>query len=495
MLNKKDMKNLGRGVAFLLPNILGFATFVLVPLFLSLYMAFSNWDLVQHNMFKDESIRLIGFSNFTQLFSSEDFWRFLGNTLFFMMGIPFGIAGSLLFAILLCQDFKSKKASGIKFILLGAILCTTVVVLSLMGMGASAFTIVLAGLFGLVVIGGMVGGSSVYRTLFYTPHFTAGVATFILWKKLYSPYSGPVNNVLTPLLDGVTTFVRSLPVGADTLLQCICLLLAVALFLVMIQRLIGQWGDAEAGISSIVLSVLVIALPLLCGAMWMDSTLLSLALIVSILCGLIWLVRSMTVKARLEESATWAGFGTNFMLSAFVMVLGFSLVGLSLVASSIQVMASTPDGLQPPNWLTDYHWAKPALIMMSLWAAVGSNNMILYLAGLTGIPQDFYEAAEMDGAGPFAKFWYITWPQLAPVTFFIVVMSVIHGLQGGFEMARAMTNGGPAGATTTLSYFVYEEGFQTGRLGFASAVAWTLFFLVFVITIFNTRFGNRYVND
>jgi len=89
----------------------------------------------------------------------------------------------------------------------------------------------------------------------------------------------------------------------------------------------------------------------------------------------------------------------------------------------------------------------------------------------------------------------VTWPQLAPTTFFIVVMATIYGLQGGFEMARTMTEGGPAGATTTLSYFIYTEGFETGRLGFASAVAWALFVLVFAITLFNWTFGNRYTND
>jgi multiple sugar transport system permease protein len=74
-------------------------------------------------------------------------------------------------------------------------------------------------------------------------------------------------------------------------------------------------------------------------------------------------------------------------------------------------------------------------------------------------------------------------------------MGMIGGLQGGFEMARVMTNGGPAGQTTTLAYYIYTEGFETGRLGYASAVSWTLFLLVLVVTLFNWKFGNRYVND
>jgi multiple sugar transport system permease protein len=74
-------------------------------------------------------------------------------------------------------------------------------------------------------------------------------------------------------------------------------------------------------------------------------------------------------------------------------------------------------------------------------------------------------------------------------------MGIIHGLQGGFEMARVMTLGGPAGSTTTLSYFIYIEGFETGRLGYASAAAWVLFALVFILSLLNFRFGNRGTND
>ncbi len=132
---------------------------------------------------------------------------------------------------------------------------------------------------------------------------------------------------------------------------------------------------------------------------------------------------------------------------------------------------------------------------MAFWAAIGSNNMLLYLAGLSNVPGELYEASDIDGASRLQQFWNVTWPQLAPTTFFILVMSTIAGLQGGFEMARVMTEGGPAGATTTLSYFIYQEGFATGRLGYASAVAWALFVLVFSVTLFNWKFGNQYVND
>jgi multiple sugar transport system permease protein len=157
--------------------------------------------------------------------------------------------------------------------------------------------------------------------------------------------------------------------------------------------------------------------------------------------------------------------------------------------------AAAVAGIPAPDWLADYGWAKPALIIMTLWAAIGSNNMILYLAGLSSIPPELYEAADIDGASAPQRFWNITWPQLAPVTFFIAIMSIISGLQGGFEMARAMTLGGPAGSTTTLAYYIYTEGFENGRMAYASAVAWALFALVFILSVFNFRYGNRHVND
>ena len=121
--------------------------------------------------------------------------------------------------------------------------------------------------------------------------------------------------------------------------------------------------------------------------------------------------------------------------------------------------------------------------------------MLLYLAGLSSVQPELYEAASIDGASRWQTFRNVTWPQLAPVTFFIVVMAVIGGLQGGFEMAKAMTNGGPAGATTTLSFFIYEEGFESGRLGYASAAAWLLFLLIFTATLVNWRFGNERTGD
>lgn len=135
--------------------------------------------------------------------------------------------------------------------------------------------------------------------------------------------------------------------------------------------------------------------------------------------------------------------------------------------------------------------ARDAIIYMGIWAGIGGGNMLLYLAALSNVPPELLEAAELDGAGRWQSFWQVTWPQLAPTTFFIVVMSTIGGLQGGFEQARVMTQGGPAGTTTTLAYYIYQKAFEQFQIGYASAVAWVLFAIVFTVTVLQWRFGNK----
>ena len=151
-------------------------------------------------------------------------------------------------------------------------------------------------------------------------------------------------------------------------------------------------------------------------------------------------------------------------------------------------------GIEGPKWLQSVAWAKPALMLMGFWTAVGGYNMILYLAALKNVPLDLYEAADIDGANRWQKFWAITWPMVSPTTFFIFTMSIIGGLQGGFEQAIVMTGGGPAGATTTISYYIYNHAIAWNHMGYAAAIAWVLFAAVFVVTMLNWRFGGKIVH-
>ena len=281
------------------------------------------------------------------------FWHYFHNTLYLMIGIPFSIAGSLALAMLMTDDLRFSK---IKQRAIGAGLCLVCGALTMLilwaGLGSPNLAF-LAGVFWFVAAAGMGFGIVAFRTIFYVPQFTAGVALMLLWKALYRPDTGPISTIATGLL-----------------------------------RMVGSSAEA-------------------------------------------------------------------------------------------------------PAWLADATWAKPALMFMGFWVAVGGTNMILYLAALSNVPRDLVDAAEVDGAGRWARFRHVIWPQLAPTTFFISIMSVIGGLQGGFEQARVMTLGGPEGATTTLAYYVYNKGFEDLDLGYAAAISWVLFAVIFVATAINWKFGKE----
>lgn len=304
---------------FLLPNFLGFAVFTAGPVLFSLVVSFSNWNLQRTVPFG-----WIGLGNFVELMHDTQFWLYFINTLYLMLGMPIAIAGSLALAVLLSQRLR---------------------------------------------------GIVVYRTLFYLPSITSGVALMILWKALYNPDFGPINAAINAVSEALGLKVKA-----------------------------PEW-------------------------------LLSTA----------------------------------------------NLLGLEVEQVRVSVKQF---GLG----------ARDALIIMGIWIAIGGNNMLLYLAALTNVPQELIEAAQLDGAGKWSVFRNVTWPQLAPTTFFIVVMSFIGGLQGGFEQARVMTGGGPAGTTTTLAYYIYTKAFEEFQIGYASAISWILFAIIFAVTLLNWKFGAKEVS-
>jgi multiple sugar transport system permease protein len=254
------------------------------------------------------------------------FWYYFYNTLFMMMGLPFAVAGALSLAMLLNNELPIGPWRT-RFT--GALVCAGLALLCfVLGVGLGWENIGLfAGLVWLFAAAGFLFNIVTFRTIFYLPQFTSGVAVYILWKSLYRPETGPIN---------------------------------------------------------------------------------------------------MGLEA------------------------GFDALGLALL---------------PPSWLAEIARA------------------------LSNVPQELLDAAEVDGAGRWQRFRHVTWPQLAPTTFFITVVSVIGGLQGGFEQARVMTAGGPAGSTTALSYYIYNKMFQDLDMGYAAAISWVLFAFIFVATALNWRFG------
>jgi len=291
---RRRFRQILEGYAFLMPNFLGFAAFTFLPVVASFVLAFYSWDLMQ-------DARFMGLKNFIRLLTNPDFWYYFYNTVFLMIGIPFGMMLSLGMAMLVNQKLKGIVA---------------------------------------------------FRTIYFLPHISVGVALYVLWVWIYNPEFGLFNQ----------------------------------------------------------------------------------------------LIRFFS-------------------------------------------------GLKGPAWLNDRFWAKPALVIMGLWAGAGGKSMILYLAGLQGIDPSLYEVANIDGVGAWGKFRYITIPMLAPTSFFIFVMSVIEGFQGGFDQVIVMTGGGPPpGATTTISYYIFTQAFEEQRMGYAAAVSWFLFLLVFGVTLINWRYGGRRVH-
>jgi multiple sugar transport system permease protein len=312
----KNKKILFYALAFILPNFLGFSLFTAGPVLFSLCASFTNWNLE-----RTVHLSFIGLRNFSDLLTDHNFQVYFLNTIYLMLGIPVAIFGSLLLAVMLSQKLK---------------------------------------------------GMTIYRTLFYLPTFTSGVALMILWKALFNPEYGPIDFAINAVF-------HAFHINAQA-----------PVWLLSTKNLIGL--DVE----------------------------------------------------RPRFSSNNFGIG-----------------------------------------------AKDAMIIISIWTGIGGSNMLLYLAALTNVPPDLYEAASLDGASRWESFWNITVPQLAPTTFFICVMSIIGGFQSGFDQARVLTQGGPAGSTTTMSYFIYQKAFEQFQMGYSSAVSWILFLIILIMTALNWRFANQ----
>ena len=356
----RERKNYFAAMCFLLPNLIGFLLFTAGPVLLSLYMSFTNWSLK-----KSIVLEWIWFRNYVDIFTDTQFWFYLYNTAYFMIGIPFVMAGSLFLANMLVgsmymKNTKQRLLLGCSILAVGMITCSFLFLT-----GKQDYALIV----GVLYIAGGCGvfwGSVTFRTMFYIPSFASGVATIILWSQIFNPTHGLANNILETI-----------------------------------------------GIA---------------GPTWLTST------------------KSLLGFLPLPECFNSGGFGLG---------------------------------------------AREAIIIMGFWMGIGGNNMILYIASISNIPESLYEAADIDGAGSMAKFFHITIPSVAPTTFFIGVMAVIGGLQGGFQFAKIMTQGGPAGATTTLAYYIFTAGFEELRFGYASAVSWVMFVLVFSLTLVNWKYGNK----
>jgi multiple sugar transport system permease protein len=146
-------------------------------------------------------------------------------------------------------------------------------------------------------------------------------------------------------------------------------------------------------------------------------------------------------------------------------------------------------GLEPIPWLSSPTWAMPSLIITTLWIRIGFC-MVVYLAGLQGIPSEYYDAAQVDGASGWRQFRHITWPLLAPTTFLLLVINVIFSFHV-FDLIYVMTGGGPGFSTTVLVQYIYESAFASREMGYASAMGIVLYLLIVVLTVFQWRVSRQ----
>jgi multiple sugar transport system permease protein len=289
-MTRKERREAWEAVAYLSPWIVGFLVFTAGPIVFSLGLSFFRWDVITPAEF-------VGLANYQYLAQDPLIRKSLWNTLFYVaLYLPLSISVALGLAMLLNQKVR---------------------------------------------------GMSFFRTIFYIPTLTQGVATFTLWSVIYEPETGIINRVLR-----------------------------------------------------------------------------------------------------------------NFVQN-------------------------------PPQWLVDPEWAKPALVIMALWAVGGT--MLIFLAGLQGIPASLYEASELDGAGPWGKFRNVTLPLLSPTIFFNVVMTTIGSFQV-FAAAFVLTGGGPSNATLFYVYYLFNRAFVYFNFGYASAMAWLLFLIILALTVFQIRMAPRWVH-
>ncbi len=147
---------------------------------------------------------------------------------------------------------------------------------------------------------------------------------------------------------------------------------------------------------------------------------------------------------------------------------------------------------EPPKWFADIHWALPTVIIFSIWQQLG-YMIVVYLAGIKGVPSELYESASIDGANEINKFFNITIPMVSPTTFFLVIMGIINSFKA-FDQISILTQGGPGTATSVIAYYIYRTAFEFYNMGFASSAAWIMFVMIFIVTLIQWRYQKRWVN-
>lgn len=203
------------------------------------------------------------------------------------------------------------------------------------------------------------------------------------------------------------------------------------------------------------------------------------------------LLLAILLNQRLRGE-TW--FRTFFFLPSLTPLVAAAILWIWLLHPEVGLLNYMLSliGIDGPPWLGSSRWAMPSIVMITLWTSVGGGRMIIFLAGLQGVPQELYEAAVIDGAGEWAKFRYVTIPMISPAIFFNLVLGIIASLQV-FTTAYVTTRGGPGRATWFFALHIYSNAFEYFDMGYASTLSLVLFVILLVFTIIQMRISDKWV--
>lgn len=204
---------------------------------------------------------------------------------------------------------------------------------------------------------------------------------------------------------------------------------------------------------------------------------------------------SVAVAALLNQQRRGVGaFRVLYYIPVLTSWVAASLIWKSILAPQYGAMNGILAffGINGPGWLLDEKWAMPAIVLVSVWKDMGFFGLIL-LSGMVGINRTYYEAAEIDGAGRWTRFFRITLPLLTPALFYVLIVGLINSFQL-FPQIMIMTDGGPNGATQVMVERIYKYGFRYFKMGYASAFSWLLFMIIMICTAIQMRGQKRWVN-
>lgn len=210
----------------------------------------------------------------------------------------------------------------------------------------------------------------------------------------------------------------------------------------------------------------------------------------------VYMLISMVLAVMINKNVYWKGY---FKVAYFMPYIS-SIVAVAVVWQVLFQPSYGPINeflkaigiANPPKWIADPNFALISIMMISIWTSIGFN-MIIYIAGLQSIPEDLYEAAEIDGAGAWVKFTRITFPLLSPTSFFLLVTGMISTFKV-FDVIAVMTQGGPIGSTSMMVWYLYEQAFVNLKVGYASSVSVVLLLFVLLITFGQWAAQKKWVN-